>query len=469
MTLLQLLKDYSRSEALPMHMPGHKRNTDLAPYLRTLSADLDITEIDGFGNLHDTEGLLTERMKAAADLWGSKRAWWLIGGSTAGLLAAVDAATQIGDKVLIARNCHKSVYHACMLCRLETAYIQPTLFPNHSFADRITPEQVEAALNRQPGTRLVIITSPTYEGLCSDISEISRIVHRYGAILLVDEAHGAHLGLHPHFPASAVTQGADIVVQSLHKTLPSLTQTALLHLCSERVSAEELGFRLSVYQTSSPSYLLMASIDSCIQLLTEQRHSLFENWRNNLSAYDAALTVTHLHAPLRSIPYADPSKLLISTAGTSITGPVLAELLRSQYHIEAEMSTADTVLCMTGMGDTPENLLRVANALNEIDQTLSHSQLRPIPPLPLPQADCSISAAVSAAKSESISVPLSNAADRTAADFLWAYPPGIPLVVPGERITKELIAYIDHAERAGVAIHGAKSAAKGMVRILKST
>ena len=246
MTLLELLQDYSRNNALAMHMPGHKRNTSLAPYLEALGAALDITEISGFSNLHDPDGALAERMKDAAALWGSKRAWWLIGGSTAGLLAAIDAATQTGDKVLIARNCHKSVYNACMLCRLETAYIQPSLFPGHSFADCITPEQVEAALLENADTRLVVLTSPTYEGLRSNLPAISEIVHRHGAVLLVDEAHGAHLGLSKFFPASAVTLGADIVVQSLHKTLPSLTQTAMLHLCSDRVSAEELGFRLSV-------------------------------------------------------------------------------------------------------------------------------------------------------------------------------------------------------------------------------
>ena len=464
MTLLELLQTYSRSDALAMHMPGHKRNTALAPYLDTLGAALDITEIPGFSNLHDPTGALVQRMQDAAALWGSKRAWWLVGGSTAGLLAAIDAATQAGDEVLIARNCHKSVYNACMLCRLKTAYIQPPLFPDHSFSDRITPEQVDAALKAHPNTRLVALTSPTYEGLRSDIPAISEIVHRHGAVLLIDEAHGAHLGLSEHFPASAVTLGADMVVQSLHKTLPSLTQTAMLHLCSDRVSEDELGFRLSVYQTSSPSYLLMASIDSCVQLLSAHGDALFMQWKERMQRFYGALCLQHLHLPLQTVSHCDPSKILISTAGTGITGPELAALLRNSYSIETEMSTADTVLCMTGMGDTEEALLRLAAALNEIDRSL-HTADSPAPvSLPLPKVQLPMHAA---AKSETEFVPLWDAANCIAGDFLWAYPPGIPLVVPGEVIGEELLAYIQAAADKGVEIHSSKNTPEGTVRVLK--
>ena len=466
MTLLQRLQALAQSDTLPMHMPGHKRSTALAPYLDTLGADLDITEISGFGNLHDPEGVLAERMTHAARLWGSKRAWWLIGGSTVGLLAAIDAATEHGDKVLIARNCHKSVYNACMLCRLNTAYIQPDTYQNHSFADAITAEQVSAALTRHPDTRLVVLTSPTYEGLCADIPAISKVVHARGAVLLVDEAHGAHLGLHPDFPSSAVTQGADMVVQSLHKTLPSLTQTAMLHLCSDRVSADELGFRLSVYQTSSPSYLLMASIDSCVQLLTEEKDTLFPQWRKAIRSFYAALTTKHLTFPLADCDYAEPSKLLISTKGTNLTGPQLADILRDQYRIEPEMATADTVLCMTGLGDSEADLLRLAAALNAIDRTLTHSDTQASPFAPVPHAAMPI---YEAAKQPTEFMPIEQAADRISGDFLWAYPPGIPLVVPGEVMNNALISYISRAEGKGVDIHAAKNTPHGMLRVLKKT
>ncbi len=463
-SLLDHLRRHSAEGPLPMHMPGHKRNTALAPYLDTLGAGLDITEIPDFSNLHDPHGALAERMTAAARLWGSRRAWWLVGGSTAGLLAAIDAATKAGDKVLVARNCHKSVYNACMLCRLETAYIQPTSFAGHSFADAITPQQVADALHKHPDTRLVVLTSPTYEGLCADIPAISEIVHRHGAVLLVDEAHGAHLGLHPDFPPSAVTQGADMVVQSLHKTLPSLTQTAMLHLCSDRVSEEELGFRLSVYQTSSPSYLLMASIDSCVQLLAEQKDTLFHRWGRHIRSFYEMLFLTHLTTPLTGCTYADPSKLLISTKGTNLTGPELAEILRSEFHIEPEMSTVDTVLCMTGLGDTEANLLRLAAALNHIDSSLTKQPMQDSAFAPIPHQAMHIH---KAAKQPTEFVPMEQAVGRISGDFLWAYPPGIPLLVPGEIMGKEQIAYIRTAKNMGVDISGPKGAPDGYVRVLK--
>ena len=465
MTLLELLQAHAATNTLPMHMPGHKRNTDLAAYLDTLGAALDITEIDGFGNLHDPEGILAERMTQAATLWGSKRAWWLIGGSTAGLLAAIDAATQAGDKVLLGRNCHKSVYNGCMLCRLHTEYIAPAPFDGHGFADVITPAQVDRALAEHPDTRLVILTSPTYEGLVSDIAAISNVVHSHGAVLLVDEAHGAHLGLHDSFPPSAVTQGADIVVQSLHKTLPSLTQTAILHLCSNRVDAAELGFRLSVYQTSSPSYLLMASIDSCVQLLTEQGSALMEQWQENIRLFYSQLSLSHLRLPLAGLRNADPSKLLISTAGTSITGTALAARLREEFAIETEMSTENTVLCMTGMGDTPETLLRLAQGLNAIDCSLTAAAAAPILPWTLPQQVLPLWQAM---KQPTVALPIHEAEGHIAGDFLWAYPPGIPLLTPGERIDKALLARISTAKDHGVSLHGAKESTESALCVLKN-
>ena len=464
MTLLQQLQDLAQSDMLPMHMPGHKRNAALAPYLDTLGAALDITEIPDFSNLHDPVGALAERMTEAAKLWGSKRAWWLIGGSTSGLLAAIDAATREGDKVLIARNCHKSVYNACMLCRLNTAYMQPTSYQGHSFADAITAEQVADALREHPDTRLVVLTSPTYEGLCSNIAAIAEVVHAHGAVLLVDEAHGAHLGLHPDFPLSAVTQGADMVVQSLHKTLPSLTQTAMLHLCSDHVDPHELGFRLSVYQTSSPSYLLMASIDGCVQLLTEQRDTLFHLWRRHLFTFYEMALLTHLSMPLTGCTYADPSKLLISTRGTSLTGPQLADILRSEYAIEPEMSTADTVLCMTGLGDTEQNLLRLADALTTIDSGLDFAPAQAALSAPIPHKAMQIH---EAAKAPTEFVPADQALGRISGDFLWAYPPGIPLVVPGEIIDEGLLLYLSAAADKGVEVASPKACPSGMIRVLK--
>ena len=466
LSLLEMLQEYTCSSALAMHMPGHKRNTALAPYLEALGAGLDITEISGFSNLHDPEGLIHDKMQEAARLWGSRQAWWLIGGSTAGILSAIDAATTPGDTVLIARNCHKSVFHACELRQLRPIYLQPDCYKNQAFPDKIRPNQVEELLEAHPDTRLVVLTSPTYEGLISDIAAIGEIVHEHGAILMVDEAHGAHLGLSDAFPPSAITQGADIVVQSLHKTLPSLTQTAMLHLCSDRVDADELGFRLSVYQTSSPSYLLMASIDGCVNLLKTHGRELCATWRQNLE--DFALRVqglSKLSLPLQGDSCAEPSKLLISTAGTSLSGPALAEALRSRFSIEVEMCTGDTVLAMTGLGDTPEALHRLARALLTLDGEISAGPPPEYAPLPIPEKRLEM---FEASRLPTEFVPIEDCAGRIAGDYLWAYPPGIPLVVPGEIISANLITYIHRCNAQTVDLHSPKLVPDRHLRVVKT-
>lgn len=457
-TLLSQLQRYCASDALPMHMPGHKRNTALAPYLAALGAGLDVTEIHGFSDLHDPQGALAKRMEAAAALYGSRRAWWLVNGSTAGILAGIFAATQPGDEVLVARNCHKSVYNALLLRGLTPHYIYPAAFPGESFSGPVTAAQVEAAFAAHPGAKLLILTSPTYEGVTGDVAAVSEIAHAYGAAVFVDEAHGAHFGLSPAFPQSAVTQGADLVAQSLHKTLPSLTQTGILHLCSDRVDPETVGFWLSVFETSSPSYLLMASIDSCVALLGERGVELCAQWANALAAFRPHLKRLHLART------DDPAKLVISTRGTNLPGPALMARLREEHHIELEMSAADYGVAMTGMGDTADSLSRFARALCAVDGTLSPAPMSAPPALPeaeqvLPMAE--------ALASETEIAAYENAAGKITADFLWAYPPGVPLLTPGERVSRELADYAVRCEAAGVVLHSAKNAPAGMLNLVK--
>lgn len=464
-TLLEQMEGYCGTDALPMHMPGHKRNKALAPYLNTLGAGLDLTEIHGFSDLHDPEGALAERMEQAAALWGSRRAWWLIGGSTAGLLAGIFSAVRPGNKVLLARNCHRSVYHGAMLRRVETRFLQSGLWPGQSFCGPVTPEAAEAAFQAHPGSRLLVVTSPTYEGVVSDVAALADVAHAHGALLLVDEAHGAHLGISPVFGPSAVTLGADLVVQSLHKTLPSLTQTGLLHLCSDRVDEAEVGHWLSVFETSSPSYLLMASIDGCVRLLSENGPAVFGRWAEGLVAFRNEMgQPERLSLPLMGHPLADQSKLVVSARGTALTGPALMERLRREEQIELEMAAADYVVAMTGAGDTPEGLARFARALRKIDGTIADGTTETAPPLPLPAQCCPMHEAV---ERPFRLAALEESAGAIAADFLWAYPPGIPLIAPGERIPPELAAYAQTCRRAGVALHTARQTPEGQLRVME--
>ena len=285
-SLLEQLQAHHQAGYLSLHMPGHKENAALAPYLAQLGAEWDITELPGFDDLHAPEGILAKMMDRAAALWGSRKSCLLVNGSTGGLLAAMRGTTRRGDKILVARHCHKAIYHAMELCGLDPVFLTPATEPTFGLAGSISPEQVAEALAQHPDVKLIVYPSPTYDGILSDTAGICAIAHEKGIPVLVDEAHGAHLGLHPAFPPSAMGQGADLAVASLHKMLPSLTQTAVLHATGARLSLPQVVRQAGIFQSSSPSYLLMASMDGCIRLLEEEGEALFAAWKARLDKFD---------------------------------------------------------------------------------------------------------------------------------------------------------------------------------------
>lgn len=439
MSVEQTLYTLSADGVYPFHMPGHKRNPAFAFCEHPVS--LDTTEVTGTDDLHDPHGILAETMALAARLTGSRRSYLLINGSTAGLLAGITAATHRGDTVLVARNCHRAVAHALALADVHPVWLSPAWNAALGTYEQLSPETVRQALLAHPEATLTVVTSPTYEGVVSDIAAIAETVHAAGGTLLVDEAHGAHFGYSPLFPQSAVTLGADIVVQSLHKTLPSPTQTALLHVCSNRVDSTRVQRQLSVFQTSSPSYLLLAGIDNCLRLLDAHGNELF-------AAYEQRLTAFLHHAAPWLLPVnGDPGKLIIPCEN----GAQLAHALRETYKLETEMVGLHHVLAMTSVADTDEGFDRLAAALAALRPAPSADSIA-CPPLP--------TAAVSPAtayNSESECVPLTEAAGRVAAEELYCYPPGIPLTVAGEQLTDELVCYIAKQQAAGVHIRGAEN------------
>lgn len=286
--LIQRLKKYQKSEMYPFHMPGHKRANGMDVHFPD-PFSVDITEIDGFDNLHHPEGILKDSMEWAASLYGSDHTWYLVNGSTCGLLSAISAAVSHGGKILVSRNCHKAVYHGIYLNHLETVYVYPQQVPGLGIQGGILPEDVEKALKSEPDIQAVLIVSPTYDGIVSDVEAIAKIVHKAGLPLIVDEAHGAHFAYGDAFPKSALELGADAVIQSVHKTLPSLTQTALLHVKNNRsdggcyIDVKKIERYLQIYQSSSPSYVLMASIENSIFLMDQCRKE------GRTAAFEAAL------------------------------------------------------------------------------------------------------------------------------------------------------------------------------------
>lgn len=288
-TLQQQLETLSAAR-YPLHMPGHKRRVPPAPGLGCYAWDL--TEIDGADDLHDADGILADAMARTAALYGARRCWYLVGGSTVGLLAGIRALAPFGSTVIAARNCHKAVYHAIELGQLTARWLTPPVDPQFGIYGSVRPADVAAALDAAPDACCVILTSPTYEGVLSDIRTIAEICHARGVPLLVDEAHGAHylpFAARYGWRGGAVAAGADLVVQSAHKTLPSLTQTAFLQLNGDLADPAEVERQLDVFETSSPSYPLMVSLDGCTRWLADEGEAAFAAWRARLDAFDAAV------------------------------------------------------------------------------------------------------------------------------------------------------------------------------------
>lgn len=456
--LLEKLQNYSESDFYPLHMPGHKRR--LSYFERPFA--IDITEIDGFDNLHHAQGILLEAQRRAARLYGAEETYYLVNGSTCGILAAICAAAGRGGKLLMARNSHKAAYHGVLLNDLEAVYLYPEADVVRGINGGIRPEQVEEALRRHPDIRSVLITSPTYDGVVSDIRRIAETVHRAGAVLIVDEAHGAHFVMHPYFPESAVACGADLVINSLHKTMPSLTQTALLHVQGERVDREKLRRYLGIYQSSSPSYVLMAGMDECVRLMEERGGELFAAFTgrlNKLRARLGAMQTLHLVNGREQELYAydfDRSKVLVSTENSQMTGAELSQILRCRYHLEAEMEAENYVTAILTVCDTEEGFERLEGALTEIDDGLisGGKTMGSRGPETLLAPNEAVLTIAQAENREKIRIALRESRGEVSAEFAYLYPPGIPLLVPGERIPEDLPQKLEYYRLIGLNLQG---------------
>lgn len=470
--LYQALSAYAESDFYPFHMPGHKRNPasgEMADFYQ-----IDITEIDGFDNLHQARGILQKAQLRANRLFGAEETFFLVNGSTCGILAAIMAAAGPGDELLIARNCHKSVYHAAILQGLSVRYYQPEVIQEYDICDGVSAEELALLLDRYPQVKAVVITSPTYEGIVSDVAKIAAVVHDRGKILIVDEAHGAHLGFLPG-TKSAVLAGADLVVHSLHKTLPAMTQTALLHVCGGRVDRGRLRRYLAMLQSSSPSYVLMASMDSCVRFLEEQGEEYFSFFnvqykkfceKTAKCRYIRVGKMTDLSERKYHLAAWDTGKLVISVKNTVLSGPQLYDILRKEYHLQMEMAAETFVLAMMTLMDTEEGWQRLARALCEIDGRIERESRRKEKTeeetaavrintdsfcLELPETAMPLAQAFHSRREE---VPLDDAVGRVSADFINLYPPGVPLAAPGEVIGGAVIRRIAGSRRMGLQLQG---------------
>lgn len=504
-SLFESLKLYNEKGLYPMHMPGHKRRMSLSG----LSASFDFTEVEGTDDLHHAEGILKDSMELTARVFGAGKSYYLVNGSTSGNLVGISALCPLNGELIVARNCHRSVFHALELRNITARFVYPSFDEEYGIFGSVSPEAVEALILKYPKSRGVVITSPTYEGVVSDISGIAEVCHRNGIGLFVDEAHGAHFGLvkSAGFPESAIRCGADLSVQSAHKTLVGLTQTAFLHFNSEILRKEEIERYIDIFETSSPSYPLMLSLDACTELVMKQGDEIFGKWSETLGLIDEKLkslkhfkVLCHGKDIERNHKFYDfdKSKLLINCRHTHFTGESFMKTMRERYGFELEMELSYNALAMTGPGDERSELLRFSEALLTLDREeterlkeescscesvssyLSKEVLPGSEPceakdkgaespvtsvgrcfgkdskageygeilLVRPEQIMTIQEASEGEKEE---MALTDAVGRISAEYVYCYPPGIPIVVPGEALdescTEGLIKLMDEGYR----------------------
>ena len=460
MKLLTELKKYKRKNIVPMHMPGHKRKRCIK---NDIPYHIDITEIDGFDNLHNPAGILKDCQSNATCLFNTKQTFFLVNGSTCGILASIKSVCDYGEKIILPKNCHKSVYHVIELLNLNSVFI-PTYCDDNNITKDIKTEILEKIINENTDAKCVFITSPTYEGVISDIKRISEICHKHNILLIVDEAHGAHLFIENK---SAIDMGADIVINSSHKTLPSLTQTAMLHICSDRVNTKTIQHNLSVFMSSSPSYILLCSLDECVHFLIKNGYKFYDRMLKNINWFKAKCkSLKHLKILENNDKFfdIDQSKIVILTSNSNITGSQLSEMLR-KHKVELEMAYTNYAIAYATMFDTKNDFKKLYKALKKIDNILFLNNKLIYKQDFQPTLKYKIADALQMSKQK---VNFEDCKDLICAEYVWIYPPGVPILVPGEVITIDKMNYIKHAIDTGLEIKSTNNSLPNEIFVVKT-
>ena len=455
--LLEVARRYLDMDHAPFYMPGHKRGQGIDRELMAIMGEkmfrLDLPE------LPDLEDCIAEAELLAAGAYGSDRAWFLTNGSTCGVQAMLLATCQQGDKILIGRNCHKATIAGLVLNGAMPIYLPTDYLAEFDLDLGVNPETLELFLNLHPDAKAVMLVSPNYFGVCSELEKMAVIAHSFDVPLLVDAAHGAHLGFHPDLPKSALQAGADLVVQSTHKVAGSLTQSSMLHLQGDRIAAEQVDRALQILRSSSPNLLLMISLDVARrqmavygkELLTETL-KLAETARSQLDQIPNFRTFSQIE-----VPTLDDTRLTVMTDCLEITGFEADEYLHSQLDVMAEMPTLTQLVFSLSIGNNQTDIEQLVNGLQQLskekgkrkkEKTITNYQL------PITSYQSKLTPReVYFAKSDRIS--LEQAIGRISAESLCPYPPGIPLVCIGEEIILEVVETLQAILRSGGIINGA--------------
>lgn len=485
--LFDRLAAHAQRDAVSLHVPGHKSRARAylgawEHYSRVLN--IDLTEIPGLDDLHHPEEAIKEAQELAADCFGAEETLFLVGGSTAGNLAMIMSACRPGDLLLVQRDIHKSVIHGLTLAGARAVFITPQCEEHSGFTIGLRVQDVEKALKRFPEAKGLFVTNPSYYGVAADLSSLAQLLHDQGKLLLVDEAHGAHFGFHPALPSSALAADADAVVQSTHKMLTAMTMGAMLHVQGERLNRRLLRKALAMLQSSSPSYPIMASLDVSRRLLAEQGTELMEQGLQTMNAIRKQLA-SQQRWKQWAMPESllsgnsckqDPFKIVLSDAKNRLSGYALKEQLelRGCY---PELADPKHVLCVFSIASTLRDGERLAEALMDIDKAAGEPPLSESVYMKVKsevfKGSISEPVAFGWAQAEHDSyevdmLPVAECAGRRAAEMIVPYPPGIPVLYPGERITKQMAAYLERLTVLGSRFHGYDVAKSGRVPVYQA-
>lgn len=483
---LDVLISYVKDKTLAFHTPGHQQGKGapkkFVDFIGLKALEADITQILGMDDIHQPRGVIKEAHELAAEAYGADYSYFLINGSSSGNQAMILSVCNPGDEIIMPRNAHKSATGALILSGVRPVYIQPEFDPEMHVDHTISIEKLEKTLKKHPKAKAVFVVSPTYYGATADLRTIAKLAHKYGKAFIVDEAWGPHLHFHPGLPVSAMDAGADLSVNSTHKLISGFSQSSMLHLKGKRIDRGRLEGVLKIFLSTSPCSLLVASLDVArMQMATHGRELLTKTIALANYARDEINKIPGLRAYGKEIigkPGVhdfDSTRLPITAKELGYTGYEVEKILRRHYNIQIEMSDLFNIVALITIGHSEREIKKLIDAFKKFASAKfkngsekSHlflkrlKKLVELPPHP-PQRMTPREAFVADFKT----LNFKDSAGRTCSEIVTPYPPGIPILCPGEEITQEIIDYLKMELEAGIKIQGPVDPSMKTIRVVK--
>ncbi|MGG5253099.1 aminotransferase class I/II-fold pyridoxal phosphate-dependent enzyme [Neobacillus sp. SM06] len=473
------LREHAKKNPVQFHIPGHKKGAGIDPEFREFIGDnalsIDLINIGPLDDLHQPKGMIKQAQILAAEAFGADHTFFSVQGTSGAIMAMVMAVCGPDDKIIVPRNVHKSVMSAIVFSGAIPVFIHPEIDEQLGISHGITTDAVEKALAQHPDAKAVLVINPTYFGISADLKKIVEISHAHGIPVLVDEAHGVHIHFHEKLPLSAMQAGADMAATSVHKLGGSMTQSSILNVREGLVSAKHVQSILSMLTTTSTSYLLLASLDVARKrLATEGRELIDKTIQLAQSIRERINQLDHLYCVGEEILGSkatfdyDPTKLIISVKDLGLTGYDVEKWLREKYNIEVELSDLYNILCIITFGDTETEGDLLVKALKDLADECEHRSEK-VEPLKVLLPDIPVLALTprDAFYAETEIIPFEESEGRIIAEFVMVYPPGIPIFIPGEIITKENLHYIRENLEAGLPVQGPEDDELKTIHVIK--